>query len=294
MLEYHSMSLLAKTAEERNVKISDIVLEDQAEVMNQPAGTLYEEMKHNFEVMRQAAEKGASPSIHSASGLTGGDGARMTAYLDKAPLSESFCARAIARAIAVSECNAAMGKIVAAPTAGSCGILPAAALTMLEDRGVDERAVVMALFTAGALGMVIANEASIAGAEGGCQAECGSAAAITAAALVEMAGGSPEEVVNAAAIALKNQLGLVCDPVAGLVEVPCVKRNAGGIMIAIGAADMALAGIKSVIPIDEVISAMREIGEALPSSLRETGIGGLAGTPTGVALKQRIFGGDTE
>jgi L-serine dehydratase len=290
MLEYHSIGLLAETALKAGKNISEIVLEDQAETMELPQETLYTRMKYNLDVMRQAAEKGADPAIRSTSGLTGGDGAKMAAYLGQSPLSDKFCAKAIARAIAVSECNAAMGKIVAAPTAGSCGILPAAVLTMIEEGRADEKAAVMALFTAGALGMVIVNEASIAGAEGGCQAECGSASAITAAALVEMAGGSPDEAVNAAAIALKNQLGLVCDPVAGLVEVPCVKRNAGGVMIAIGAADMALAGIKSVIPVDEVVSAMREIGDALPSSLRETGIGGLAGTPTGVALKQKIFG----
>jgi L-serine dehydratase len=161
---------------------------------------------------------------------------------------------------------------------------------MMEERRVSEKAAIMSLFTAGAFGMVIMNEASIAGAEGGCQAECGSAAALSAAALVEMADGSPDMCAQAAAIALKNQLGLVCDPVAGLVEVPCIKRNAGGIMCAITAADMALAGIKSVIPVDEVISAMREVGEALPLSLRETGLGGLAATPTGVAARQKIFG----
>jgi L-serine dehydratase len=173
-------------------------------------------------------------------------------------LSGPFCAKALTRAIAIAECNAAMGKIVAAPTAGSCGILPAAVLTILEERCIDERHAVMSLFTAGALGMVIANEACIAGAQGGCQAECGSAAAIAAAALVELAGGSPSMSANACAIALKNQLGRVCDPVAGLVEVPCVKRNAGGVMCAIGAADMALAGITSKIPVDEVIAAMRK------------------------------------
>jgi L-serine dehydratase len=290
MLEYHSIALLAKTASEHNKRISDLVLADQAEFMEQSTEALYEEMRRNLEIMREAVEKGADPSIHSASGLSGGDGAKMAAYLSAAPLSQGFCAKALAKALAVSEYNAAMGRIVAAPTAGSCGILPAALLTMMEEQGNDERTAVMALFTAGALGMVIANEASIAGAEGGCQAECGSAAAITAAALAEMAGGTPDVVVNAAAIALKSQLGLVCDPVAGLVEVPCIKRNASGVLIAIGAADMALAGIRSVIPVDEVVQAMQEIGEALPVSLRETGIGGLAGTPTGVALKQKIFG----
>ncbi|MBQ8647177.1 MAG: L-serine ammonia-lyase, iron-sulfur-dependent, subunit alpha, partial [Oscillospiraceae bacterium] len=143
---------------------------------------------------------------------------------------------------------------------------------------------------AGGIGMVLAQQASISGAEGGCQAECGSAAAMAAAALVELSGGTPDMVANAVAMAIKNQLGLVCDPVAGLVEVPCIKRNAGGVMCAITAADMALAGIRSVIPVDEVISAMREVGESLPCALRETAQGGLAATPTGVALAEKIFG----
>jgi len=292
MLNYHFVSVLVQAAGEQGRNISDIVLEDQAEVMGRPAEALYQEMANNLEIMRRSAEAGAREDLRSASGLSGGDGFRMARRAQEtgASLSGVFCAKALAKAIAIAECNAAMGKIVAAPTAGSCGILPAAVLAMLEERGIDERKAVMSLFTAGAIGMVIANEASIAGAEGGCQAECGSAAAITAAALVELAGGSPSMAAEACAIALKNQLGLVCDPVAGLVEVPCVKRNAGGVMCAIGAADMALAGITSRIPADEVIAAMREIGEALPGSLRETAQGGLAATPTGLALKQRIFG----
>jgi L-serine dehydratase len=291
MLDYHSMAELAAAAREGGKTIGEIVLEDQAKGMEQPPEALYAQMRHHLEVMREAAEKGADPSLRSGSGLSGGNGAKMADYAGKAPLSEGFCARSMARAIAIAEYNAAMGKIVAAPTAGSCGILPGAILTMMEMRGVDERKAVLALFCAGGLGMVIAREASIAGAEGGCQAECGSAAAITAAALVEMAGGSPEAALNGAAIALKNLLGLVCDPVAGLVEVPCVKRNAGGLMIAIGAADMALAGISSVIPVDEVLAAMREVGDCLPPSLRETGQGGLAATPTGLGIKQKLASG---
>jgi L-serine dehydratase len=294
MLEYHSVAELVQSAETRGVRISDIALEDQAELLEQPQDAVFAMMKANFDVMRNAAACGAARELRSTSGLSGGDGWRMAQYADGRSgidaLSGRACARAIAKAIAIAEYNAAMGKIVAAPTAGSCGILPAAVLTMMEERGASERDAVMALFTAGARGWVIAAEASLAGAEGGCQAECGSAAAITAGALVEMAGGSPEMAAEASAMALKNQLGLVCDPVAGLVEVPCVKRNAGGVMCAFAAADMALAGIKSVIPADEVIAAMREIGEAMPASLRETAQGGLATTPTGLALKTRIFG----
>ncbi|MDR0635855.1 MAG: L-serine ammonia-lyase, iron-sulfur-dependent, subunit alpha [Treponema sp.] len=290
MLEYHSIALLVKQAIEQGVAISTLIIADQAEVMGKSPEELFNIMKRNLDIMRESAQKGMAQGIRSTSGLTGGDGWRMNEYVRKgAPLSGAFCASAIAQAIAIAEYNAAMGKIVAAPTAGSCGILPAAILTMIE-HGANEKSAVMALFTAGAFGMVIMNEASIVGAEGGCQAECGSAAALAAAALVEMAGGAPDIVAHAAAIALKNQLGLVCDPVAGLVEVPCIKRNAAAIMCAISSADMALAGVKSVIPVDEVISAMREIGETIPQTLRETGTGGLATTPTGLALRQKILG----
>ena len=290
MLEYHSIALLVKQAIEQGVAISTLIIADQAEVMGKSPEELFYIMKRNLDIMRESAQKGMAQGIRSTSGLTGGDGWRMNEYVrNGAPLSGAFCASAIAQAIAIAEYNAAMGKIVAAPTAGSCGILPAAILTMIE-HGANEKSAVMALFTAGAFGMVIMNEASIVGAEGGCQAECGSAAALAAAALVEMAGGAPDIVAHAAAIALKNQLGLVCDPVAGLVEVPCIKRNAAAIMCAISSADMALAGVKSVIPVDEVISAMREIGETIPQTLRETGTGGLATTPTGLALRQKILG----
>jgi len=194
----------------------------------------------------------------------------------------------VARAIAVSEYNAAMGKVVAAPTAGSCGILPGTIVSMLEEGLCDERAAVMALFTAGAIGMVIAQQASIAGAQGGCQAECGSASAMAAAALVELCGGTPAQSAHACAMAIKNQLGLVCDPVAGLVEVPCVNRNVMGAVNALSCAEMALSGVESAIPCDEVIDAMRAVGDALPASLRETGSGGLAATPTGRRLAERL------
>ena len=290
MLEYHSIALLVKQAIEQDVAISALIIADQAEFMGKSQEELFNIMIRNLDIMRKSAQKGVAQNLRSTSGLTGGDGWRMNEYAQKgAALSGEFCAHAITQAIAIAEYNAAMGKIVAAPTAGSCGILPAAILTMIE-HGASEKSAVMALFTAGAFGMVIMNEASIAGAEGGCQAECGSAAAIAAAALVEMANGAPDIVAHAAAIALKNHLGLVCDPVAGLVEVPCVKRNAAAVMCAITSADMALAGIKSVIPIDEVISAMREVGETIPMTLRETGAGGLAVTPTGLALRQKILG----
>lgn len=289
MLKYTSLAQLAEEAQSAGVSIGEIVLRDQSLQMERTEDALLQEMDAQLSIMEQAAETGAAPDIRSASGLTGGNGYKMNQYACTGGVSGAFAAQAIATAISVAECNAAMGKIVASPTAGSCGILPGAAITMMRQRGVSRAQAVLALMAAGGVGMVIANQASISGAEGGCQAECGSASAMAAAAIVQMAGGTPDMAIHAAAIAIKNQLGLVCDPVAGLVEVPCVKRNAGGVMNAICAAEMALAGIQSVIPPDEVIAAMREVGCALPSDLRETAKGGLAATPTAQDLTQRIF-----
>lgn len=291
MLSYQSVWELVEAASQQEITISRLVLQDQAALLEQSEKELYRRMRQNLLVMQSSAERGVQPDVRSISGLTGGDAYRMLQYRQSgSPLGGNFAARANTIALAVAEYNAAMGKIVAAPTAGSCGILPAALLSMMEERRATEEQTVMALITAGALGLVIATESSISGAEGGCQAECGSAAAMAAGALVELAGGTPDMVGQACAIALKNQLGLTCDPVAGLVEVPCIKRNVGGIGTAISACDMALAGIRSVIPVDEVIAAMREVGDAMPASLRETSLGGLAVTPTAQAIQDRIFG----
>ena len=290
MLEYHSISALVQAAQDSGSTISALVLADQAAQAEAAPEDLYRRMQDNLHVMQEAVQAGAGPDIKSTSGLTGGDAYKMQQYAQGGGLCGPFFTGALTRALAVSEYNAAMGKIVAAPTAGSCGILPGTILTLMDARGLPEETAVMALFTAGAFGMVIADRASIAGAQGGCQAECGSAAAMAAAALVETAGGTPEMCAHACAIAIKNQLGLVCDPIAGLVEVPCIKRNAGGVACAFAAAEMALAGIQSVIPVDEVIDAMREVGDSMPCALKETAQGGLAATPTGQRLKQEIFG----
>jgi len=291
MIMYNSISQLVKTANEEKTTISQVVLKNQAKEMGITEEQLFARMEEMLDVMINSVRAGMKEDLRSASGLTGGDGYKVMQYSSsKRTIGGSFCTKAIAKAIAVEEYNASMGKIVAAPTAGACGILPAALLTMMEEHNIGKKAAVMALITAGAIGMVIANEASISGAKGGCQAECGSAAAMAAGAMVEMFGGTNDMVADSCAIAIKNQLGLVCDPVAGLVEVPCVKRNAGGVMCAICAADIALAGVKSVIPVDEVITAMREVGESISADLRETARGGLAVTPTGMMLKERIFG----
>ena len=282
MLDYASVRALAREAQARGMSLGQVVLEDQSREMSKTQEEMLEMMDRQLSVMEQSAVQGGRRDIRSQSGLTGGDGWRMGQYARRGqPLGGGFCAQAMATALSVAECNAAMGKIVASPTAGSCGILPGAVLTMMDKRGVSRRQACVALMAAGGVGMVIARQASISGAEGGCQAECGSAAAMAAAALVELCGGTPDMAANAVAMAIKNQLGLVCDPVAG-------------VMCAITAADMALAGICSVIPVDEVISAMREVGESLPCALRETAQGGLAATPTAQELARRIFSPDEE
>ncbi len=290
MLEYDSIAAICEAAEQQQVTISALVLSDQAEQTEMPEEALYERMKNSLYVMQEAVREGKNPDLRSTSGLTGGDAARMEAYAAGGGITGTFLNHAMARAVAVSEYNAAMGRIVASPTAGSCGILPGTVVTMLEEGRCDEHAAVMALFTAGAIGMVIAQKASIAGAQGGCQAECGSASAMAAAALVELAGGTPAQAAHACAMAIKNQLGLVCDPVAGLVEIPCIKRNVSGAAIAFTSAEMALAGVKSRIPVDECVLAMRQVGDMLPCSLKETSKAGLAATPTGLRLKRQVFG----
>ena len=294
MLKYESISELIKAAEARHMKISQVVLEEQAEAMELTPLELIEKMEIDLQVMVQSVRAGEEKSQRSMSGLTGGEGWHMNDYVRRTGggLSGAFLGKAMARALSVAGCNASMGRIVAAPTAGSCGILPGCLVSMMEDRGVPEKDIVMAMFTAGAFGMVIASRASIAGAQGGCQAECGSASAMAAAALVELMGGTPAQCADACAIAIANQLGLVCDPVAGLVEIPCIKRNVSGVMIAFSSADMALAGIEARIPADECLDAMRAVGDALPAALKETAGGGLAATPTGRRMRDQVFGRD--
>ncbi|MCK9251195.1 MAG: L-serine ammonia-lyase, iron-sulfur-dependent, subunit alpha [Clostridiales bacterium] len=288
-ISYQSVQELVETAENDGVTIGQVVLADQAAQLEQSPDALFTRMAERLQVMRQAAEDGLRATERSPSGLSGGAAARLQAALDEnRTIAGPLLARMLARALAVSEVNARMGRIVAAPTAGSCGILPAVILTFAEEKALDERTAVLGLWTASGIGMVIANQASLSGAEGGCQAECGSAAAMAAAAAVEMLGGSPRQAAEACAIALKSVLGLVCDPVAGLVEVPCIKRNASGAANALVAAELALAGIASAIPADEVIAAMRSVGDQLPASLRETAAGGLAATSTGREIARRL------
>jgi L-serine dehydratase len=291
MLKCESIAELVNAAQARNIKISQLVLEDQALKLEKSPQEIYEKMEINFQVMQDSVKAGMDKDLRSMSGLTGGEGYLMNEYAKRDnSLSGGFMAKAMAKALAVAGCNASMGKIVAAPTAGSCGILPGCLVSLYEDRGYDEKDLVMSMFTSGGFGMVVANRASIAGAQGGCQAECGSAAAMAAAALVEIMGGTPSQCADACAIAISSQMGLVCDPVAGLVEIPCIKRNVSGLVIAFSSADMALAGVAPKIPADESLDSMREVGDALPVSLKETAGGGLATTPTGMKLRNQVFG----
>lgn len=291
MFKYDAVSELVSEAERSGKKISELVLDDQAAVCETSKEKLYKKMFKSFRIMQSSVEDGMEEDTRSVSGLTGGSAWKMKQQVDAGKnICGSLFGHAMTMALAVSETNACMGKIVAAPTAGSCGILPAVLLSVMEEKSIPEEDVVMSLFTASALGLVIANKASIAGAEGGCQAECGSASAMAAGALVEMCGGTPQMVADACAIAIKNILGLVCDPVAGLVEIPCIKRNAMGTANAFTAAELALAGITSAIPVDEVIWAMKKVGDSMAVTLKETGEGGLAATPTGKALRQQVFG----
>ncbi len=290
MISYDSIKELADKANKKGKRISELVLADQALALERSREDLLEEMKKSLQVMAEAASKGLNSGSKSASGLSGGDALKMKQAIEAGhSLGGKVLSETLAKALAIAEVNACMGRIVAAPTAGSCGIIPAVLLTLQEAFDLTEEQVVMSLFTAAGLGMVIAKKASISGAEGGCQAECGSAAAMAAAAAVELLGGTPVMSAHACAIALKSVLGLVCDPVAGLVEVPCVKRNASGAATALIAAEMALAGIESAIPGDEVIGAMKAIGDAMPKTLKETAEGGLADTPTGKKIAREIL-----
>ncbi|MDR6227252.1 L-serine ammonia-lyase, iron-sulfur-dependent, subunit alpha [Desmospora profundinema] len=290
-MDFRTVAELVELAETEGLSISEVMILKEMETFGRSREEVFGQMEENLNVMEKAVQKGLE-GVHSQSGLSGGDAEKIRRHMEKAPvlLSGKAVLDAVSRATAVSETNAAMGTVVATPTAGACGILPGCVFSAAERLGSDRETMVRALFVSGAIGYCIANNAFISGAAGGCQAEVGSATAMTAAAMVEMAGGTPAMSAEAVAIALKNMLGLVCDPVAGLVEAPCVKRNAMGGAIAMVAADMAMAGVKSVIPTDEVITAMYRIGQDMPSSLKETALGGLAATPTGRALERKIFG----
>lgn len=287
---FRTVKELVELAEKEIKKISEIMIEREMLVMNKSREEVIAQMDKNLQVMEEAVAKGLK-GVTSVTGLTGGDAVRLQEYIAKGDtLSGTLLLDAVSKAMATNEVNAAMGRICATPTAGSAGVVPGTLFAVKNKLNPTRMQMIEYLFTAGAFGYVVANNAFIAGATGGCQAEIGSASGMAAAALVELCGGTPRQSAHAMAITLKNMLGLVCDPVAGLVEVPCVKRNAMGAANALLGADMALAGIESRIPCDEVIEAMYRVGQMMPTALKETAQGGLAATPTGRRLAREIFG----
>ncbi len=282
-----TLAELAQRAQANNISLGSLAVEIESEESGDSKTLVAERAERMLSVMKDAVSKGLSqPQKRSRSGLSGGDASKVQSRVIAGTClgGNSLLARAIAYSLAVSEVNAMMGTIVAAPTAGSCGVIPGTFLALAEIDHIDDERLVDALCTAGLVGQVIADKASLSGAECGCQAECGAAAAMAAAGLTQLGGGSPEDCIHGAALALKGLLGLVCDPVCGLVEVPCVKRNATSAAVALSAAEMALAGVRSRIPPDEVIVSMFEVGRLMSPTLKETALGGLAATPTGKAL----------
>lgn len=282
---YRSLEELCRQAEEITGGFWKAVEEDDCKERQISEEESFSQLKAMYQAMREA-DQNYDPALKSRSGLVGTDGGKLQEYADHGePVCGEFLGRVMAKAVKMGESNACMKRIVAAPTAGACGVVPAVFLSMQEKYGFSDEKMTEALYVAAGIGGVIASRAFIAGAQGGCQAEVGSAAAMAAGGAAYLRGGDAESIVHAAAMALKNLLGLVCDPVAGLVEVPCVKRNVSGAVVALSAADMALAGVRSRILPDEVIDAMREVGMAMPACVRETGEGGLAATPTGVRCR---------
>lgn len=287
---YKSLEEIVKIERESGKPFWKIVQEDDCRERGVEAGQAFEEMRGMYLAM-QEADRSYDGTLKSASGLVGTDGEKMRLAREKEMLlCGSFIGKVMEKALKMGESNACMKRIVAAPTAGSCGVVPAVFLTLQEERGFSENQMVEALYVAAGIGGVIASRAFLAGAAGGCQAEIGSASAMAAGGAAYLMGAGAEQIAHAAALALKNLLGLACDPVAGLVEVPCVKRNVMGAVNALTSADMVAAGITSRIPPDEVIDAMRSIGRSMNEDIRETGKGGLAGTPTGAAIKERMAG----
>ncbi|KXB68654.1 L-serine ammonia-lyase, iron-sulfur-dependent, subunit alpha [Peptoniphilus sp. DNF00840] len=273
-----------------NLHIYDLVLSGETSALKMTEEEMKNKIREILEVMKRSSQETLDKSYETEYKMIDGFAKRMNDYQkEKDPLTGKFLVRAMAMAFSTSETNANMGTIAAAPTAGSSGIMPAALMAAKEKYGLDDEVLINGLLTSIGIGQIIGKYATFAGAEGGCQAECGSASAMAAAALVEMLGGSPDEALHAASITLINVMGLACDPIAGLVEYPCTFRNASGVMNSFISADMALAGIKSIVPFDEVCQAMGEVGHLLHESIRETGLGGLAGTKTGQEIRAKFL-----
>jgi L-serine dehydratase len=286
---YKALADAIRDAEKEKKTLAEVALATEARDQGRPIAEIRAALQRALDVMRSAIEKGIVGDLYSASGLVGGDAAKLRSST-RGPLAQTPFRDILTRALAVQEVNAAMGVIVAAPTAGGAGILPAILTGLAKARTVTDAKVVDGLATAGLIGAVVAERASLSGAEGGCQAETGAAAGMAAGAATEMLGGTPSQVGHAVALTMQGTLGLVCDPLGGLVELPCVFRNATGSAIALAGIEMALAGITFAIPVDEVIDVMGEIGREMDVRYRETAGGGLAATPTGRRLaKERLY-----
>ncbi|NEW08405.1 L-serine ammonia-lyase, iron-sulfur-dependent, subunit alpha [Paenibacillus sp. SYP-B3998] len=288
-MNFTTLQELKVLCEQRNMSIGRVMLEEQSAESGRPSEQEFAQMADYYTIMKSAVERGLHENTTSRSGLTGLDAQRVMTFRDQAESNLGGAASEVmAYALAVSEVNASMGRIIATPTAGSCGIIPGVFVSCQQRFGWDDEHMVYGLFAAGAIGYVIANNSFISGAEGGCQAEVGSAIGMAAGALVELRGGTAEQAIHAVGLALKNSLGLICDPVGGLVEIPCIVRNGFGAVTALAAADMALAGVRSVIPSDEVVQVMLEVGSSMPDKHRETAGGGLAQTPTGRKIMSEL------
>lgn len=288
MITYHSIQDILELCEKEQITFAQVIERADMKERAVTQEASYAKMQSMYEAMRHA-DATYDAKLTSASGLVGGDGEKLRAYNEAGKnLCGDFLGLVMEKAIKMAEGNACMRRIVAAPTAGSCGVIPAVFLTAQEKLACTEEQMVAAMYISAGVGAVIAENASIAGASGGCQAEIGSASAMAAAGLCFLQGGTNAMIANAAALALKNMLGLACDPVCGLVEVPCVKRNVAGAVNAVSAAQLSLAGIKSAIPVDEVIDAMRRIGNEMSPNIKETGQGGLATTPTAIQIGKSL------
>ncbi|MDD6192045.1 MAG: L-serine ammonia-lyase, iron-sulfur-dependent, subunit alpha [Lachnospiraceae bacterium] len=282
---YHLVSDILKQSKEKQCDFWEVVLQADADERGVSGKESFETMRQMYQAMKEA-DLGYNPKTRSASKMAGGDGQKLHDYnVSGKNICGDFVGQVMEKAIKMGESNACMHRIVAAPTAGSCGVIPAVFLVAEQEFSLSEDKMVEAMFVSAGVGSVIAENASLAGASGGCQAEIGSASAMAAAGLVYLQGGDGNQIADAAAFALKNMLGLACDPVGGLVEVPCIKRNISGAVNALTSAQLAMAGIKSAIPVDEVIDAMRRIGNEMPASIKETSLGGLATSPTAQQMK---------
>lgn len=287
-MAYPSVKAMLNACRQNNAPLWEVILQSDLLESGLSRAQSLAEIHHLWQVMVQTSDNYCGAD-RSASGFAGGDAAKVAAAEERGELlTGGYLAQVMAEALKTAECNACMKRIVAAPTAGSCGVLPSVLLPLWRAGNYTEDEICCALYVSAGFGQVVAARATLAGAEGGCQAEVGAASAMAAAALVQLRGGTAEQCAEAFAMALTNLEGLVCDPVAGLVEIPCIKRNVIGAMNAVSCADMALAGVVGHIPADEVIDAMAEVGAAMSNDLRETGIGGLAGTPTGKAIRDIV------